>query len=125
MGVVVMPMAIMALRRLGPRKAASAMARIRKGIASMASVSRLMTASMTVVSTISASQPRIDEHVGDVGEEIEHDIDARRHQHDALHHGIVAVEHGIHDELAEAGNGEDLLGQHGAGQELAELERAE
>ena len=34
------PMAIIALTRLGPRKAASAMARIRNGIASSASVRR-------------------------------------------------------------------------------------
>jgi hypothetical protein len=45
-GVVVMPMAIMALPRLGPRNAASAMARIRNGQASMASVMRLISASM-------------------------------------------------------------------------------
>ena len=39
-------MAIIALVRLGPRKAASAMAKIRNGIASMASVAREMTASI-------------------------------------------------------------------------------
>ena len=44
-GVAEMPMAIMALLRLGPRKAASAMARIRNGQASMASVMREMSAS--------------------------------------------------------------------------------
>ena len=42
------------------------------------------------------------------------------HQHDALHHRIVAVEDRIDDELAEARNGEDLLGQHGARQQRAE-----
>jgi hypothetical protein len=44
-GVVVMPIAIMALRRFGPRNAASAIARIRNGQASMASVMRLSSAS--------------------------------------------------------------------------------
>ena len=43
---VVTPMAIMALPRLGPRKAASAMASMRNGQASMASVMREMSASM-------------------------------------------------------------------------------
>ena len=45
-GVAETPIAIMALPRLGPRKAASAIARIRNGQASMASVSRLISASM-------------------------------------------------------------------------------
>ena len=39
-GVAAMPMAIIALVRLGPRKAASAIARIRNGHASIASVMR-------------------------------------------------------------------------------------
>ena len=45
-GVAVTPMAIMALDRLGPRKAASAIARIRNGTASMASTMRDSTASI-------------------------------------------------------------------------------
>ena len=45
MGVADTPMAIMALLRLGPRKAASAIARIRKGQARKASVMREMTVS--------------------------------------------------------------------------------
>ena len=40
------PIAIMALPRLGPRNAASAIARIRNGQASIASVMRLISASM-------------------------------------------------------------------------------
>jgi hypothetical protein len=40
-----MPIAIMALVRLGPRNAASAMATIRNGMASMASVIRMMSPS--------------------------------------------------------------------------------
>ncbi len=43
--VAAMPIAIIALVRLGPRKAASAMARIRKGQASIASVMREMSMS--------------------------------------------------------------------------------
>src|SRR3954471_17205514 len=55
-----------------------------------------------------APQPRIDEDVGDIGNQVQRDVDRRRHQHDALYDGVVAVEHGIHDQFAEAGNGEDL-----------------
>ncbi|CFU08015.1 Uncharacterised protein [Bordetella pertussis] len=46
LGAADTPMAIMALVRLGPRKAASAIARIRNGIASSASVAREMTLSV-------------------------------------------------------------------------------
>ena len=45
MGKVAMPIAIIALVRLGPRNAASAMATMRNGIASIASVMRMMTPS--------------------------------------------------------------------------------
>ena len=38
-------------------------------------------------------------------------------EHHALDDAIVAVEDGIDDQLAEAGDGEDLLGQHGAGEQ--------
>ena len=44
-GRAAMPIAIMALPRLGPRKAASAMATMRNGMASMASVMRMMSPS--------------------------------------------------------------------------------
>src|SRR5689334_8703220 len=52
----------------------------------------------------SAPQPWVHENVGDVGNQIEGDVDRGRHQHHALHDGIVAVEDGVHDQLAEAGN---------------------
>src|SRR5690242_19298193 len=52
----------------------------------------------------SCSEPRIDEEIGDVGEQIEQDIGRCRHQHDALHYGVVAIEHRIDDQLTEAGN---------------------
>ena len=45
-GVAEMPIAIIAFLSDGPRKAAIAMARIRKGQASIASVTRLMIASI-------------------------------------------------------------------------------
>jgi hypothetical protein len=45
-GVAEMPIAIIALVRLGPRNAASAIARIRNGHASIASVTREISASI-------------------------------------------------------------------------------
>src|ERR1700755_2706482 len=69
----------------------------------------------TTASVMSSSpQPRVDEDIGDVGDQVERDVDRRRGQHYALHHGVVTVEHGVDDELAESWNGENLLGQHGA-----------
>ena len=53
------------------------------------------------------------------------DVRRRRDQHDALHDRVVAVEHRVDDQLAEAGDGEHLLGQHGARQQRAELQRAQ
>src|SRR6476620_2945927 len=50
----------------------------------------------------SRPQPRVDEDIGDVGDEIQRDVDRRGRQHDALHHGIVAVEYGVDDQFAEA-----------------------
>ena len=67
----------------------------------------------------------IDEDIGDVGDQVQRDVDRRRHQHDALHDGVVAVEHGIDDQLAEARNRKNLLGQHRARQQRAEFERAQ
>ena len=52
----------------------------------------------------SRPHPRIDQDVGDVGNEIERDVDRRRRQHHALHDRIVAVEHRVDDQLAETRN---------------------
>src|SRR6516225_4417194 len=85
----------------------------------------LRRSTCSVVSTMSGPQPRVDQNVGDVGQQIEHDVDRRGHQDDALHHRIIAVEYGIDDQLAEARNAENLLGQHGAGKQSSEFERTE
>ena len=69
--------------------------------------------------------PRIDDEVREVGEQVQHDVGGRGEQHDALHDRVVAVEHRVDDQLAEAGDREHLLGQHRARQQRAELERAE
>ncbi len=63
-GVAVTPMAIMALLRLGPRKAASAIARIRNGMASIASTMRDST--------------RVDPAAGIARQQAERHADAQR-----------------------------------------------
>src|SRR6202165_868635 len=54
-------------------------------------------------------QPWIDQDIGDIGDQVQRDVDGRRHQHDALQDGIIAIEHGIDDQLAESRNREDML----------------
>src|SRR2546430_8002531 len=70
-------------------------------------------------------EPRIDQHVGDISEQVEEDVGRGGDQGDPLNYGVVAVEHAVDDQLAEAGDREDLLGQDRAGEQRAELERAE
>src|SRR5690349_13130569 len=64
--------------------------------------SRTGTASMASVAMPSAAQARIHEVVRDVREQIEGDVCGGREQHHALHHGVITIEHGVDDELAEA-----------------------
>jgi hypothetical protein len=70
-------------------------------------------------------QARVDRDVRDVGQQVQQHVGRGRDQHHALHHRVVAVEHRIDDQLAEAGDGEHLLGEHRAGQQRAEFQRAE
>src|SRR6185437_2165111 len=77
------------------------------------------TARVAVVAVIAVMPPalpsrpkaRVDEEIGDVGKEVEDDVGGRGEKHHTLHHRVVAVEDGIDDELAEARDGEDLLGE--------------
>src|SRR5947209_12154411 len=108
----------MAPRRLTRRRSARRQGAASGGAAVAVSI-------VVAVMTVSRAQARVDEEIGEVGEQVEQDIRRRGEEHDALHHRVVAVEHGIDDELAEAGNGEDLLGEHRAGEQLAEFEGSE
>ncbi len=54
--------------------------------------------------------------------QVQEHVERRRDQHHALHDRVVAVEHAVHQHLAEAGDGEDLLGQHGAREQPPELD---
>src|SRR5450755_26279 len=72
-----------------------------------------------------SSQTRVDDEVREVGEQVEEDVCGRSEQHHALHDAVVAIEDGVHDQLAEAGDAEHLLGQHSAGKQRPEFERTE
>src|SRR6476646_7318271 len=80
---------------------------------------------LTAMSAMSRTQSRIDEDVGDVGKQIEHDVDRRRDEYDALYHRVVAIEDGVDDQLAEARNRENLFREHCTRQERPEFKRAE
>src|SRR5690606_40197449 len=53
--------------------------------------------------------PRIDRHGQDIDDEIRSDDSDSEHKRDELHDKVVAREDRRHHELAEAGNGKDLL----------------
>ena len=52
----------------------------------------------------SPPQPRIDEHIGDIGCQVEQNIRRRRHQRHALHNRIIAIEDAVDDQFAKAWN---------------------
>src|SRR6478752_9240929 len=98
-----------AARRLSSRRQAR-----RDGVSSRGEA---VARSAAAVVTASSPQPRIGGEVGEIGDQVQHDVRRSREQHDTLDDGVVAIEHRIDDQLAEAGNGEHLLGQHRAGKE--------
>src|SRR3954451_16964166 len=83
---------------------------------SKASESVIGTAPIAVSVMRSCPQPWIDEDIGDIGDQVQGDVNGRRYQHDGVHDRITAVEHGIGAELAETRCRKHLLGQHPARQ---------
>src|SRR5258706_643320 len=78
--------------------------------------SRGRAMSAKAIAAMSGAHPRIDQHVGHVREEVQHDVGGRREEHHALDHRVVAVEDRIDVELSEPGYGEHLLGEHRVGE---------
>src|SRR5882672_10345971 len=64
----------------------------------------------------------IEDAIEDIDEEIHDDEDHGRQEDRALHDRIVAVVDRVDGESADAGPGEDGLRDHGAGEELTELQ---
>src|SRR5438045_3626542 len=69
-----------------------------------------------------AADPGIDEAIEDVDQEVAHDEADRDQEYDALHERVVAREDGVHHEAADAGQGEDVLGDDGAADQRAKLQ---
>src|SRR6185312_8557203 len=74
-----------------PLRRNSRRVRRRHGVSIVAALASGMR-SMVASAMRSAAQPWIDQDVGDIGEQIERDVDRRRDQHDALHDRVVAIE---------------------------------
>ena len=65
----------------------------------------------------------IEKNSDDIRHQVHEDEPDCRTQHDALHHRVIPVEHRIDNQLAEAGNGEDLFGEDGAREQFAKQQR--
>ena len=66
--------------------------------------------------------PRVDEGVGDVDDQVDEDEDDRDEQNSALQDGVVPAPDRIDEPGAHPGKGEDRLGEHCSRQEQAGLE---
>src|ERR1700741_392584 len=97
---ITMKAAITASPTTAPLRLNSRRSARRAGLSSSSEITG--RAPMTASVMLSSPQPRVDEDVGDVGNQVERDVDRSRRQHHALHHGVVAVEYGIDDQLAKA-----------------------
>src|ERR1017187_4998431 len=60
--------------------------------------------------------------IGDVGQQVDGDVGEADGKDASLHQGIIAVGDGGKGEAADAGPGEDRLGDDGAGEQAAELQ---
>src|SRR5262245_32089310 len=67
--------------------------------------------------TLGMADPRIDQSVDHVGEEIAEDDDGGAQRHRAEDQRVIAGEDGVEGELAETGPGEDDLGDQRAGEQ--------
>src|ERR1700757_2004590 len=64
----------------------------------------------------------IDEGIAKVHDQIHCNERSGEYQHDSLDHRIIAGLDGVHQQASDPGPTEDRFGQHGAAEEVAELE---
>ena len=77
-------------------------------------VSRRGWRAVDIATGTSDPDARVQHGVGDVDQQVDQHVGRRGDQHHALHERVVAREDGLHDQPAEAGQHEDLLGDDGA-----------
>ena len=66
------------------------------------------------------AHPRVEQRVADVDADIDQHEQRRDQEQPALHHRIVPVQHRLRQQLADAGNGEQRLRHHRAGDQQAD-----
>ena len=70
----------------------------------------------------SVADPWIEHGVEQVDDQVHDNVGEAEHQHDALDDRIVAAQDGVHDEAANAGDGEHAFGHHGAANQPGEAD---
>jgi hypothetical protein len=87
-----------ALLRRQSRRAAR-----RRGVSttSLAAMNFELTATSTM---FSGAQSRVDEDIGDIDKQIEHDVDRCCHQNDPFNDGVVAIEDAVEISLPKPGS---------------------
>src|SRR5262245_43248360 len=91
---------------VGLRRIAVASEKRRPGDGARSSVMTAMSCSVT--------DPRIEEGVGDVDDQVDDHLGGGEHQDQPLYDGIVALQHGVDGQPAEARDVEHGLGDHDA-----------
>src|SRR5262249_48535864 len=71
---------------------------------------------------LAESDSGIDVGIGDVDQDVDHDVGRRDEQDGALHEGKVFREDAANDQAPKTGPAEDGLDDDGAGQQIAELQ---
>src|SRR5512138_2323318 len=107
------------------RRRATRHARRRRGTGSTVRVGSSAPAVAVVLGITRApadANPRIEKRVGDVYQQVDQHVRAGREEYDPLDERIVAREHRLDDEPAEAGHDEDLFGDNRAAHERAHLQ---
>jgi hypothetical protein len=93
-------------------------ASFQRPLGASSSTSRAITSAVD----ISCSDPRVDDRVGDVDQQVDEDEHHGHEQHAALQHGVVALLDGLRQPVAEPLDVEDGLGQDRARQQEPGLE---
>src|SRR5262249_28860387 len=83
---------------------------------------RDIAAGGVATTTLSTADPRVDRGVEEIDREIAQHEERADEEDGALHERIVALHHRPQEQAAHARQGEDLLGDHGAAEEIADLD---
>src|SRR5215471_9196641 len=83
---------------------------------------REIAAGGVAATTLSTADPRVDGGVEEIDREIAQHEERADEEDGPLHERIVALHHRPQEQAAHPGQGENLLGDHGASEEIADLD---